>query len=32
VDGQGKVAWVKVYEISQLPDLHEVIEILEKLK
>jgi peroxiredoxin len=32
VDEQGKVAWVKIYEISQLPDLHEVIEVLEKLK
>jgi peroxiredoxin len=32
VDEKGKVAWVKVYEISQLPDINEVIETLKKLK
>ena len=32
VDEKGKIAWIKVYEISQLPDIHEVIEVLEKLK
>jgi peroxiredoxin len=32
VNEKGKVAWVKVYEISQLPDIHEVIEVIEKLK
>jgi len=25
------VAWVKVYEISQLPDINEVIDTLKKL-
>ncbi|MDP3880295.1 MAG: redoxin domain-containing protein [Dehalococcoidales bacterium] len=30
VDEQGKVAFVKVYEISQLPDLDEVIGELKK--
>jgi peroxiredoxin len=29
VDEKGKVAWVKVYEISQLPDINEVIEALK---
>jgi len=32
VDEKGKVAWAKVYEISQLPDIHEIIETLKKLK
>lgn len=31
VDAQGKVAWVKVYEILYLPDINEVIETLKKL-
>ena len=31
VDEKGKVAWVKVYEISQLPDIDEVIGALKKL-
>jgi peroxiredoxin len=31
VDEKGKVAWVKVYEISQLPDVNEVIEALKKV-
>jgi peroxiredoxin len=31
VDEKGKVAWVKVYEISQLPPIGEVIEVLKKL-
>ncbi|MFH1646836.1 MAG: redoxin domain-containing protein [Chloroflexota bacterium] len=31
VDARGKVAWVKVYEISKLPDLDEVISELKKL-
>ena len=31
VDEKGKVAWVKVYEISQLPDIVEVINTLKKL-
>ncbi len=31
VDTQGKVAWVKVYEILYLPDVNEVIAALKKL-
>ena len=31
IDEKGKVAWVKVYEISQLPDIDEVINMLKKL-
>jgi peroxiredoxin len=31
VDEKGIVAWVKVYEISQLPDINEVIDTLKKL-
>jgi len=31
IDEKGKVAWVKVYEISQLPDIDEVIGALKKL-
>ncbi|MBN1693234.1 MAG: peroxiredoxin [Dehalococcoidales bacterium] len=31
VDEKGKVAWVKVYKISQLPPIDEVIEVLKKL-
>jgi peroxiredoxin len=31
IDEKGKVAWVKVYEISQLPDIEEVISTLKKL-
>jgi peroxiredoxin len=31
VDEKGKVAWVKVYEISTLPDINEVIGALKKL-
>ncbi len=31
VDEKGKVAWVKVYEISTLPDIDEVIEAIKKL-
>jgi peroxiredoxin len=32
VDEKGKVAWVKVYEMGQLPPIDEVIEVLKKLK
>jgi peroxiredoxin len=32
VDEKGKVAWVKVYEISQLPDINEVIGVLKKMQ
>jgi peroxiredoxin len=31
IDEKGKVAWVKVYEISTLPDIDEVIGVLKKL-
>jgi peroxiredoxin len=31
VDEKGKVAWVKVYEIGQLPPIGEVIEALKKM-
>ena len=31
IDEKGKVAWVKVYEISQLPDIDEVIGMLKNL-
>jgi peroxiredoxin len=31
VNEKGKVAWVKVYEISQLPPIDEVIDELKKL-
>jgi peroxiredoxin len=31
VDEKGKVAWVKVYEISTLPDINEVIGAIKKL-
>ncbi len=32
VDGKGKVAWVKVYEISQLPPIDEVIDELKSFR
>lgn len=31
IDEKGKVAWVKVYEMGQLPDINEVIATLKKL-
>jgi peroxiredoxin len=31
IDEKGKVAWVKIYEISQLPPIDEVINELKKL-
>ena len=31
VDDKGKVAWVKVYEISTLPDITEVLAAVKKL-
>jgi peroxiredoxin len=31
VDKNGKIAFVKVYEISQLPDIGEILEVLRKL-
>ncbi len=30
VDGKGKVAWVKVYEVASLPDVNEVLTFLKK--
>jgi len=32
VDKNGKIAFVKVYEISQLPDIAEMMELLKKLQ
>jgi peroxiredoxin len=29
IDEEGKVAWIKVYEISQLPDIYEAINALK---
>jgi peroxiredoxin len=31
VNEKGKVVWVKVYEISQVPDIEEVINVLKEL-
>ena len=31
VDGQGIVQWVKVYPVSELPDIKEVLQVLSKL-
>jgi peroxiredoxin len=31
VDARGKVAWVKVYPIPELPDINEVIEALKTI-
>ena len=31
VDRNGKIAFVKVYEISQLPDIGEIMDVLKKL-
>jgi len=31
VDENGKIAFFKVYEISQLPDIEEIIKVLQKL-
>ena len=31
VDEKGKVAFTKVYEISELPDINEIIEVLKAL-
>lgn len=30
VDKNGKVAWAKVYELKQLPDVDEVLQALRK--
>ena len=29
VDGSGTVAWIKVYDIPELPDIEEIIRFLE---
>jgi len=31
VDAQGKIAWMKIYELRQLPDNAEILEALKKL-
>jgi peroxiredoxin len=31
VDKNGKIAFIKVYEIPQLPDIAEIIDVLQKL-
>ena len=31
IDEEGKVEWVKVYEISEIPNFHEVLETIENL-
>jgi alkyl hydroperoxide reductase subunit AhpC len=31
VDKDGKIAWSKVYELRQLPDLDEVLDALQKI-
>jgi peroxiredoxin len=31
VDEKGKVAWIKVYDIPQLPDINEVLAAVKKL-
>ncbi len=32
VDKSGKIAWPKVYELKQVPDVAEILEALKKLK
>lgn len=31
IDENGKVAWIKIYPISELPDINEVLEAIKKL-
>jgi len=31
INEQGKVAWVQVYQVSELPDINQVIEAIKKL-
>jgi hypothetical protein len=31
VDTQGKIAWMKIYELRQQPDNAEILEALKKL-
>jgi peroxiredoxin len=30
VDEEGKVAFIKIYDIPELPDIHEIIDVLKK--
>jgi peroxiredoxin len=32
IDEKGKVAWVKIYDLPELPDAHEIVDALKKLK
>ncbi len=32
VDEKGKIVFVKVYPIPELPDINEIVEFLKKLK
>lgn len=32
VDEEGKIAFIKVYEIKQLPDINEIVDILKNLE
>lgn len=31
VDKDGKIAWMKIYELRQQPDIQEIMKVLEKL-
>lgn len=31
VDKNGKIAWLKVYELKQVPDIAEILEALKKI-
>jgi alkyl hydroperoxide reductase subunit AhpC len=31
VDGNGKIAWSKVYELKQVPELAEILDVVRKL-
>ena len=32
VDGSGKIAWSKIYELKQVPDVSEILTALRKLQ
>ncbi len=32
IDERGKVAWIKVYDLPELPDVHEIMDTLKKIK
>jgi peroxiredoxin len=32
IDEKGKVAWIKVYDLPEFPDIHEVMDALKKIK